>query len=229
VTEGVDVRIDEGARCTDQARTYLAFAALPDGRTCLGVQHVVAASDRVGYTTNLKSVHLNVPNDLFNGYRRQLYTTQGQHILISPPQQSEILNLDSPWANVDGELGLIALYGGDELSVDRSTQRRGGRYHSLFVDELCLQVDTGTTRRLPGETLIDVGFAVLSAADAAETAAFEGGSLDADQPAVRGVWARGADGIRYALVANWSEGPASLDLDGKTIELAPDQAQCRAL
>jgi hypothetical protein len=229
VTEGIDVRIDEGARCTDQARTYLAFAALPDGRTCLGVQYVVAASDRVGYTTTLKSVHLNVPNDLFNGYRRRLYTTQGQRTLISPPQQAEILSLDSPWANVDGKLGLIALYGGDRLCVDRSTQRRGGRYHSLFVDELCLQVETSTTRRLPGETLVDAGFALLSAADVAATAAFEGGSLDVDQPAVRGVWARGADGVRYTLIVNWSESPTTLDLEGQTIVLAPDQAQCRAL
>ena len=72
VTEGVDVRIDEGARCTDQALTYLAFATLPDGQTCLGLQYVVAAPDRVGYTTTLKSVHLNLPNDLFNGFQREI-------------------------------------------------------------------------------------------------------------------------------------------------------------
>ena len=48
VLEGVDVRVDEGAACTDQATTHIAFAALPDGRTCIGLQLVIAAADRVG-------------------------------------------------------------------------------------------------------------------------------------------------------------------------------------
>jgi hypothetical protein len=193
------------------------------------LQYVVAAPDRVGYTSTLKSVHLNVPNDLFNGNRRQIYTTQGEHVLASPPRQAEILELGSPWVNVDGKLGLIALYGGQSLCVDRSTRRRGGRYRSLFVDEICLQVETATRRRMPGETLIDAGFAVLSSADAGETAAFQGGALNLGQAAVRGVWAIGADGQRYVLLANWSERPTTVDVWDQTVTLAPDQAVCQAL
>jgi len=228
VTEGVEVRIDEGARCTDQARTCLAFAALPDGRTCLGLQYVVAAPDRVGYTAMLKSIHLNVPNDLFNSHRRQLYTAQGEQILASPPKQAEVLDLGTPWVNVDGRLGLIALYGGDSLCVDRAAQRRGGRYHSLFVDEICIQAEIGTRRRAPGETLIDAGFAVLSGADAAQTAAFEGGPLNLGWPLVRGVWAIGADGQRYVLLVNWGDVPVKVNVWGHSIPMLPDQALCQA-
>jgi hypothetical protein len=234
VTEGVDVRIDEGARCTDQARTHLAFAALPDGRTCLGLQYVVAAPDRVGYTSTLKSLHLNVPNDLFNDNHRQLYTAHGEQSLASPPLQDEILDLDSRWVNVDGKLGLVALYtspshGDDRLCVDRAAQRRGGRYNSLYVDEICLQVETGSIRRAPGETLVDVGFAVLSGADATQTAAFRGGPLVLDQLTVRGVWAIGADGQRYVLLANWGKSPAQLSVERHAIVVPPDQALCQAL
>lgn len=234
VTEGVDVRIDEGAHCTDQARTYIAFAALPDGRTCLGLQYVVTAPDRVGYTATLKSLHLNLPNDLFNDYRRKLYTAQGKEILISPPHQAEILNLDSRWVNVDGKLGLVTLYNGiprcgETLCIDRAAHRRGGRYHSLYVDEICLQVETGAIRRAPRETLIDVGFAVLSGADAAQTAAFKGGPLDAGESAVRGAWAIGADGQRYVLLFNWSDMPVQVGVMGHSITLSGNQAKCQTL
>jgi hypothetical protein len=229
VTEGVDVRIDEGARCTDQARTHIAFAALPDGRTCLGLQYVVAAPDRVGYTTMLKSVHLNVANDLFNGRRRQFYAARGELILVSPPQRPELLDLGSRWTNVDGKLGLVALYGGDGFLVDRSPQRRGGRYRSLYVDEVCLRVESGLRRCTPGETLIDAGFAVLSGVGAAEMAAFKGGGLDLGQPAVRGVWAAGADGQRYVLLANWGDAPVELSVLGQRMALAAGQARCQVL
>jgi hypothetical protein len=139
------------------------------------------------------------------------------------------LDLNSPWVNVEGKLGLVALYGGSSLRVDRTAERRGGRYRSLYVDEFCLHAETTTTRRAPGETLIDVGFAVLSGADAVQTAAFEGGELDIDQPGVRGVWAIGADGWRYILLVNWSDTPAAVDAWGRTLTVAPDRAQCRAL
>jgi hypothetical protein len=225
VMEGVDVRIDEGARCTDQAVTHIAFAALPDGRTCLGLQYVVTAGDRVGYTTALKSLHLNVANDLFNGFARKIRTAHGKLLLASPPEQNEVIDLDSHWANVDGALGIVALYGGEGLLVDRSVKRRGGRYHSLYVDEICLQVESGPIRRKPGETLIDIGFAVLSSADANETASLTGGPLDLGLPNVCGAWVAGADKSRYALVANFGEEPVVIQALGHPLELGPGQAQ----
>ena len=94
VMEGVDLRIDEGAHCTDQAVTHIAFAALPDARTCLGLHYVVTAADRVGFTTMVKSLHLNVPNDLFNGFERRIHTADGTFTLASPPHATK----SSTWA-----------------------------------------------------------------------------------------------------------------------------------
>ncbi|MBN1581909.1 MAG: hypothetical protein JXA89_14490 [Anaerolineae bacterium] len=229
VMEGIDVRIDEGAQCTDQATTHLAFAALPDGRTCLGLQFVVTAPDRIGYTTALKSLHLNVANDLFNGFRRRIYTANGTLDLVSPPERDEIIPLGSRWATVDNRIGLAALYGGNSLVISRSRERRGGRYHSLYVDELCLQAETTLVRRGRGEVLIDIGFAALSNVNAEETAAMRGGPLRFDEDgvhdAVRGVWGTDANGKPYSLVANFGQEMVTIPLLDRRIELAAGEAR----
>lgn len=225
VVEGVDIRVDEGAHCSDQAVSHVAFAALPDGRTCLGLQYAVAAPDRVGYTTEVKGLHLNLPNDLFNDFRRCLTTAQGERVLTSPPARDAVLDLDSRWLNVDGKMGVVALYGGEFLRIDRSTQRRGGRYRSLFVEEICLGVETDLRRRSPNEVLIDLGFAVLSGVDAETTAALEGGPLDLGADDVRGSWVRGADDKHYVLVANFGKAAVSVKVFGQRVDLAAGQAK----
>lgn len=225
VMEGVDIRIDEGAHCTDQAVTHIAFAALPDAHTCLGLQYVVTAADRVGFTTAVKSLHLNVPNDLFNGFARRIYTADGALTLTSPPEHDAAINLGSRWANIDGKIGVVALYGGDHLVIDRSAQRRGGPYHSLFVDEICLQSDTQLVRRGRGEVLVDAGFAVLSDVDAETTAAVTGGRIDFAHSDVRGAWVTGADGKCYALVANFGQEHVEVTVWGHTIKLHAGEAR----
>lgn len=229
IREGVEVRVDEGACCTDQALTQLAFAALPDGRTALGLQRVTAAADRTTYRRLVKSLHLNVPNDLFNGNRRTFFTAAGRLVLTAPPAGDALVPLNSPWVNVDDRLGLVALYGGNALLVDRSVKRRGGKYETLFVEEITLASDRRLLRCAPGETLVDCGYAVLSGSDAAETAAFRGGPLDDLPPEVRGAWATGAEGRRFAFVANFGTLPAALPaLPGAPV-LPPGEARVMEL
>lgn len=225
VMEGVDVLVDEGATCTDQAISYIAFAALPDGHTCLGLQLVVAAPDRVGWTCEVKSLHLNIPNDIFNDNQRRLVTAQGAQLFASPPPADRVVDLGSPWASVDDRLGVVALYGGDGLCLERSTQRRGGRYASLFVDELCLDVRTDARRVLPGSLLVDVGFAVLAGADGPTTAAVRGGPLALDGTLLRGAWVTAVDGQRYGLVVNFGEEAAQTTLGGQIVLLPPGEAR----
>ncbi len=227
VMEGVDVRIDEGAHCTDQAVTHLAFAALPDGRTCVGLQWVVAAEDRVGYLVSLKGLHLNVANDLFNAFCRTIYTADTTRTLLSPPSQAEVIVLESRWLNVDGVLGLALLYGAECFAIDRAANRRGGRYGSLWVDEVCSSVELGPRPTHPGEILVDVGFAVLSGVTVAATAAFEGGGLSFDVPRVRGAWVVGSDGARYAVVANFGAVAVDVSALGQVVTLDP--GACRVV
>lgn len=223
VMEGVDIRVDEGAACTDQAVSHIAFAALPDGHTCLGIHYVVSAGDRIGYTAELKSLHLALPNDLFNGFQRRLVSANGETDLHSPPP-SETIDLESRWLHIDGQVGIAALYGGETLRVDRSAQRRGGRYASLFVEEICLDVDHHLRRRPASAVLIDVGFAVLARVDADGTATVDGGAVEMGQPQVRGVWVRGVDGRRYTLLANFGEETVHLTLDDLQATLPAGQA-----
>ncbi len=228
VMEGVDVRIDEGARCTNQAVTHVAFAALPDGRTCVGMQLVVAARDRIGYLIELKGLHLNVANDLFNGFRRTLYSEDATLTLTSPPDAALTRPVVGAWLNVDDVLGVVLLSSDGPLWLDRAPERRGGRYRSLFVEEVCSVVERGPRPTEPGEILIDAGFVVLSGASAEATAACEGGVLQIDDPWVRGVWVVGADGRRHSVLANFGDVAARVTVGRRPVVVPPGAARVSA-
>lgn len=220
VMEGVNVTVAEGSVCTDQVVTHLAFAALPDERTCLCLQFVVAADDRVVYLSELRDLHLSIPNDLLNGYRRTLRSAAGETVLCSPPPCDEVMECEGPWLNVDDCLGVVVLNGGDRLRVDRSAKRRAGRYESLFTEEICVHVQREVVRCGAGEVLSDIGFAVLSGTTAEDTARVQGGALSSRQERLRGLWVDGANGVRYALVANFSDRVLRTDVLGQSVELA---------
>ena len=229
VMEGVDVRVDEGGQCTDQAVTHVAFAALPDGHTCVGLQLVVAAGDRLGYLTELKGLHLNVVNDCFNGDVRGLRGVAGEILLSSPPEQDEVIATGSRWLTVDDVLGVRVLYGADELMVDRSRGRRGGRYGSLYVDDVCSSVETSLRSARPNEALIDVGFVVLSGDRAEAVAGLPGNRLSVPAPLVRGVCILGQNGRHYAVLANFGEDPVRVGVGGVDVLLEPGAAAVQAL
>jgi hypothetical protein len=227
VMEGVNTSFGEGSSCTDQAVTHLAFAALPDGHTCLCLQYVVAAADRVGYLMELKDLHLAIPNDLFNGYRRTVWSSAGRTDLHAPPEADQTLAIPGRWLNVDDRLGVVALYGGDRLLINRSATRRGGRYRSLFVEEVCMHVGQELTRCRPGAILADIGFAVVSGVTAECTAHVCGGAIPFAQEGLRGAWVDGANGNRYALVANFGATQQESQVLGETLRLAPGTATVR--
>lgn len=87
----------------------------------------------------------------------------------------------------------------------------------------------GVTRCCPGEVLADVGFAVLSGASAEITSRVAGGPLRLTPGAVKGIWAEGADGNRYALIANFGPDTQSVEVCGATTELAGGTAAVRAM
>jgi len=247
VMEGVDVHIDEGGHCTDQAVTHLAFAALPDDRTCVGLQLVVAAPDRLGYVVEVRGLHLNVANDVLNNRQRIIRDASGEHVLVAPPAHDEVVLIDGMWLSVDEILGLQVLYGAERLLIGRSHERQGGRYHSQYVEEIWALPPRpagpggvfggrgryygffGGWRRprpvQPGEVLVDLGYAVLAGASGEVTAATAGGPLSLgteEAPAlVRGVWVAGADGQRYAVVANFGDVPTTVPVAGESLEVAP--------
>ena len=207
VMEGVNLQA-EGWKASDLAQHDIAIAALPDGRTFVGVERI-RIGPRRAWVIELKGVHLGLPNDVFNGYRRLLRCPAGMLELTAPAPRDELIPLGGDWSNVDGRLGLVVLYGADGLVLSRSTQPRGGTYRSLRVEELCGPFRHEPFTVEPGEMILDLAWAVLASADAAETAAF------AERAARRHAIARdghrrvlgieGLDGHRYTLHVDFDE------------------------
>jgi|GEM_PF-218052 len=248
--EGAEVELAEGWTGRDLATHYIAFAALPDGRTVVGLELIRLGKARV-LVRSVKGLHLNLPNDFYNGFARTLATeAERSHLgctrpelvegrtahaspssagggvpgpgriparlltLTSPAGRNEVISLGGRWANVDGRLGVIGIYGAETLAVSRSAARRGGAYRSLYVDEICWPCCETPAWADAGATVLDAGWAVLSGADAA---AMRGLASDArtrplalGQPLARGVAVVGADSQTYCVVANFS--PAALHI-----------------
>jgi len=200
VMEGVELRIEEGWNSAESAVHQLAFVALPDEHTVVGLQHVCTLGLRT-YAAEIKGLHLNLPNDLYNGFERRLAAESGEIVLRSPPEQDEIVPLDSLWVHVDGRLGVVGLYGAEQLVVHRSRRRRGGRYSSLYVEEICFPCEVGTRAIDPHTVLLDAGWAVLSEVSPEQVQKFSGALLE--HGSVRGVQVRGLDGHPYVVLANF--------------------------
>jgi hypothetical protein len=212
VAEGVDLQIAEGWHGDRSATHQVGFVALPDGCTVVGLQFCQTDMHRT-YASEVKGLHLNLPNDLFNGFARKLWTEDGIVTLGAPAGAERVLDLKSPWACIEGRVGVARLYGDESLVVHRVPDRRGGKYASLHVDQLCLGCRIGVHALGPGTTVLDCGWAVLSGAgrDHTRACARESVLLDLKNARVRGVRVRGMDRW-YAVVANWSDNNVSCAL-----------------
>ncbi len=212
----------EGESDLDIATSELAFAALPDDRTIVGLQRA-RPIHRV-YLREVKGLFLQIPNDLFNGYAREYHSARGIRRLAGCPGSRETL-FPGEWLNVDGRLGVRALYGGKDLVLCRADRRRitirSGSWEQhallaggeLYVDEICL----GAWKDEPcvyeaGEDLYDLGFVVQANVSPAETGLGEPDGPCAGPPGVltahtslRAVRIIGADGVAYLFAANFGD------------------------
>ena len=206
----------EGWTGSDRIPHHLAVAALPDDRTMLVLEHC-RASTRV-YLNEVKGLKLNVPNDLFNGFRRRYFAETGE--IVAEGREQRTLPLRSRWANVEGAIGVVGIYGAEELALFQAGQRRAAGYaDSLYYDELCFTCRTGLWDESPGAVLLDCGSMVLSGASVDETRAAAGQveAIGTGQELVRAVRVQGADGKTYVLVANFGD-EATAGPGGETVE-----------
>lgn len=213
--EGTEVELAEGWTGRDLAIHHVAFAALPDARTVVGLELVRLGKARA-LVRAVKGLHLNIPNDFYNGFTRTLAMATGPLTVASPAALDEVISLGGRWACVDDRLGVIGIYGAESLAVSRSVLRRGGAYHSLHVDELCWPCRAMLAWADGGGILLDVGWAVLSGADTAATRAFAADArtrpLELGHPWARGVTVRGADNRAYCVAANFGSEAVRLPL-----------------
>jgi hypothetical protein len=214
--------VAEGEHDHDVACVDLAFAALPDDATVVGLQRALAPC-RV-FLRSVKGLYLQIPNDLFNGSTRVLAGPFGSRELPSCPGFRQEISCGGRWLTVDDCLSVLAIYGGDELTVVRPAYRQvtvrshGWQEHtdrmagSLYAEEICLGA---TADRIASyderQPLFDIAFAVRCGIDAGATEAW----ADSGQtrcvlpvnplPDVRVVVVAGADAKHYLVAANFGD------------------------
>jgi len=212
--EGVGVSFEEGWSAEKSALHAIAFVALGDAHTCIGLQYCRTLNHR-SYVAAIKGMHLNLPNDLYNDFCRRLYCETGEFALECPPEADRVISLESNWVNIDGRVGVTGIYGGGCMAVHQSSQRRGGKFKSLYVDEVCYPclMETGSVE--PDTPILDVGWAVISESDAATTRSFAGDcEVLHKEGRVRAVCVRGVDGRLYAVLANFDSSDVEFQADG---------------
>lgn len=207
----------EGEEAYRVARKHTACAALPDGSTMLFLERAEAVKETT-FTFGLRSLRLQIPNDVYNGFSRAWSGDGFSCTTRSTPGADSVINTGSTRLNVDGALSVFSL-NGETLKL-RSTAGQNvfltcGLW-SLYADEVCQTCVTGPVRKKPGELLYDAAFAV-AAKDAREPRPC--GVSDAGN--IRVAVFTGFDGSEYILAANFGGEPA--EYLGETI--APDGAR----
>ncbi|HWL54077.1 MAG TPA: hypothetical protein VNQ90_16665 [Chthoniobacteraceae bacterium] len=216
LVEGADLFLLEGWKGSDAAHHALVFAALPDERTVVGLQFCRTTPQRYTLLKTVKGLHLNLPNDLYNGFQRRLETGAGPLTLEAPAPREERLDLGSRWACIEGELGVVGIAGAEELSIHREPLRRGGTFESLHVEEVCFPAEVEPRLVAPGTVVLDAAWAVLSGADATETAGVAAGAVAVEtgpslhESGLRGVRVPGADARHYTVLVNFGAEPVLL-------------------
>ncbi len=203
--------VDEGwqAPAEGQAVHHLAFAALPDGRSVLGIE-VVRVGDKAALVRSAAAMHLNLPNDCMNGMERRLGCAQGE-IALQAGAGSGIVPLASRWAQLAPGWACIGLHGGTALAVDRRLERRGGHLRSLHVEEVLWGSWQGPRLARPGEDIVDASWLVRCADDAAACAAANTASQCEVGASARLVVIELPDGGRYAMALNLEDRRQRLD------------------
>lgn len=235
-TEGL---MAEGKDREDIARNQLVCVALPDDTGMVVLQHARALDRRV-FVQAVKGLQLLIPNDVYNDNHRRYYYDGGVHPLHGYGATKEAVAMESSWLNVDDRLGVIPVYGSERLYVDRPGQRQIGLKHSLrfeeregtlYADEICGPLRQGLCSLEPNETILDTGYVLqagkphsYTARYAAERSARVLSGLGS-RGLIRGMELLGADGLRYAVLANFGGETAKVSLPLE--EVAWDPAEER--
>jgi len=205
-TEGF---LAEGQAKEHNAESRIVFAALPDDRTVLVMQHI--RSTMRSYLTAVKGLFLQIPNDIFNKRMpdsRVYWTADGRVTVLRQKDHDFMQAYGGNWINVEQQLGVAIAYSRDSLTLHSPTERQigimDGKPGMLLADEICTTCRTGGFFVNPGELLVDNGFVLLSGSDEIETKDFASNLIwqpKAFEPEARVLAAAGADGKTYLLVA----------------------------
>lgn len=210
--EGVEVEVKEGWKSTQLATLQQAFIALPDGQTLVGM-HYCRTGEMRTYPTLIQGMHLNLPNDLYNGHQRTLSTPEDQLTLATETKHDHVVDLNCKWVNLDHRLGVVGIYGASQLCIDRSVTRRGGVYHSLHVDEICFGYQNGADNGVaPYSVILDIGFAIGSNLNTQDTQQLAMKTTYKAEGDLRVIQIMGVDGRMYVACANFGLGTRTISV-----------------
>ena len=95
-----------------------ASAALPDGKTLLVAERCVMKKEATLH--RVLSLNLELPNDVFNGFRRHFRSEEFDAVLTMPEGKGEVIDTRSRALNIDNCLTVRLLSGGESLKIVRS-------------------------------------------------------------------------------------------------------------
>lgn len=144
--EGVvleDIPLGEGESPYPVLRRHCTAEALPDGRT-LRLSDRVECIKETTLPAGFRALHLQIPNDVYNGHRRT-YVGEGT---------TEI--------TIDGVLTVRSL-SGNLLRVFRPVGQGALVYNGLtsqYIEEICTKCITASVHLMPGDVLLDESYEV---------------------------------------------------------------------
>ena len=210
----------EGDNHPKIAKVYLAYVALPDDQTVVVLQKAEIQNDV--YLRRVRGLALSVPNDVFNHFQRTFTTAAGTQTVRAIPEKFTVLENAGNWLSVDGKLGVVSIYGGTPkvarlaerqipLVIAGQAPKPGGGY--LYCEEISQEIVEKTRYYARGTNAVDCAAVILTAdAESTKTLASDGvQNLSPENPALRAVTVRAANGHTYGIVVNFSAADVSFD------------------
>lgn len=207
----------EGQKDEQLARNQFVCAALPDDEQMIVLHRAVALRQRTAFKS-IEGLNLLIPNDVFNDNHRLYYDRSGKWPIHGYGSQEEAIRTGSRWINVDNKLGVVALYGSDEIVIRRPGQRQIGMADSpktfglertLYANQVCGPYLADGGNYATEDVILDTGYVMQAGADRERTSRSVGCELTLEAEVghnggVRAVQVIGADGQSYVLIANFS-------------------------
>jgi hypothetical protein len=221
VSEGEGSGLMEGWGSPGGLRHALAYVALADGRTVVGIQLCRAGAGRRVLVRRAYGLGMALANDLYNGFVRSLTGEKGVMTFQARAQGTVVRHMQSRYVHLEGKAGLLALTKGDTFDVFRKTERQGGPFKSLYVERIAVQGFDQWRWFNAGEAVLDTSWAVVSGAKREELAKVIEGShfTETTSEVGRVARVRGVDGREHVVRAEFGEKTLSLvyEVDGKIL------------
>ena len=208
----------EGQATEQTAIVDVACCVLPDDRTMIVIQR--AKTEFPTYLQRVRGLALSVPNDVFNGFTRSIFSDSGTKTLQGIPDKFELAEFPGRWLNVDDKLGVVEIYGGSPKiaqvagrQVKIRNVNSGTAGGLLYVEEICQTSSEGVRFFGANETLFDCAAAILvtDAKTTQTSAAKVFKRIEHPSPDVRAVLVTDAFGKRYLIVANFQKEEIAID------------------